>query len=87
MKDFKTTIIDPVGLHARPASELVQVASKFACDINLIANGKTANAKSIITIMSLGVKSGDEIKIEANGKDEAEAISEIEKKLKESKII
>ncbi len=87
MKDFKTTIIDPVGLHARPASELVQVASKFASDINLIVNGKSANAKSIITIMSLGVKSGDEITIQASGSDEVEAISEIENKLKESKII
>ncbi len=87
MKELNAKIIDPVGLHARPASELVQIASKFDSDVSLIANGKTANAESIISIMALGVKCGDEITIQAEGSDEASAIKEIENKLKESKII
>ncbi len=87
MKELKTKIIDPIGLHARPASELVQVASKYSSDINVKCGGKSVNAKSIITIMSLGVKCGDEVIFEANGSDESEAINAIENKLKESKII
>ncbi len=87
MKSFQAKVIDPVGFHARPASELVQVASKFSSDIQLKSNGKSANAKSIITIMSLGVKNGDMIEIEANGSDEAAAIDAIQQKLSESKVI
>lgn len=87
MKNFKAIIIDQVGLHARPASELVQVASKFASEIKLIANGKEANAKSLITIMSLGVKKDTEIEIIANGSDEEAAIDAIKIKLSESKVI
>ncbi len=87
MKSFKAKVIDPVGIHARPASELVQTASKFASDITVKANGKAANAKSIITLMAAGIKCGDEMEIEASGSDEADAISAIENKLKESKII
>lgn len=87
MKSFTAKVIDPVGIHARPASELVQIASKFKSDININANGKSVNAKSIITIMSAGIKCGDDMTIEANGDDEADAITAIEAKLKESKII
>lgn len=87
MKSFKAKVIDPVGIHARPASELVQIASKFQSDVTIKSNGKAANAKSIITIMSAGIKCGDDIEIEVSGDDEAAAIKEIEAKLKESKII
>ncbi len=87
MKNFKAKIIDPVGIHARPASEVVQIASKYQSDVTMVANGKSANAKSIITIMSAGVKCGDEIEFQVNGADEDEAIQAIEAKLKENKII
>ncbi|MGL4950330.1 MAG: HPr family phosphocarrier protein [Mycoplasma sp.] len=87
MKNFTVTIIDPIGLHARPASEMVQVASKFASDITITYGDKKGNAKSIITIMALGVKTGAEISFEINGADEADAEAAIKKQLVVSKII
>lgn len=75
----KETIIlqNETGLHARPAGELVKLASTFKSDVNLTANGRTVNAKSILAIMSLGIKASTEIEIECNGEDEEEAMNKI----------
>jgi phosphocarrier protein HPr len=70
------------GVHARPATILVQNASKYSSDINLEYNGRTVNLKSIMGVMSLGVPSGAEIKITANGPDEEEALQGIAETLK-----
>ena len=48
-------VSDPVGLHARPATILVNQASKFTSNIKLVYNGKEVNLKSIMGVMSLGV--------------------------------
>ncbi|WP_044893962.1 phosphocarrier protein HPr [Bacillus alveayuensis] len=72
-KIFKVT--SESGIHARPATMLVQAASKFDSDINLEYNGKTVNLKSIMGVMSLGIPQGAEIKIVAEGSDAAEAIA------------
>lgn len=85
--EITVKIIDPIGLHARPAAELVQVANKFKSAISLKMNDKEANAKSIITIMALGVKKNAEVTIIAIGDDEAQAIEAIQKQLIASKII
>lgn len=77
MKKEKIILQNETGLHARPAGELVKLASTFKSDINLTANGKTVNAKSILAIMSLGIKSNTEIEIECNGEDEEIAIEKI----------
>ena len=50
MKKEKVIIKNETGLHARPASELVKLANKFKCNINIELNGKNPNAKSIIAI-------------------------------------
>lgn len=71
------TIIDEAGIHARPASILVQAVSKFSSDVNLEYNGKSVNLKSILGIMSLGIPSGAEVKITASGEDETEAMQTI----------
>ena len=55
------TIIDEAGLHARPASLLVQAASKFSNDINLEFEGKNVNLKSVLLVMSLGVPQNSKI--------------------------
>lgn len=68
------TILNETGLHARPAGAFVKTASQFSCDINIEFNGKNANAKSIMNLLSFGLEKDSEIKIIANGKDEAEAI-------------
>lgn len=65
------------GLHARPATLLVKKASSFKSDISIEFNGKKANIKSLIGVLSLGVTSGANIKIIASGDDETLALEEI----------
>lgn len=79
-KDFN--IIAETGIHARPATLLVQAASKFGSDINLEYKGKSVNLKSIMGVMSLGVGQGADVTITAEGDDEAEAIAAIEETMK-----
>ena len=73
----KIILQNETGLHARPAGELVKLASTFKSDINLTVNERTVNAKSILAIMSLGIKASTEIEIECNGEDEVEAMNKI----------
>ena len=70
-------IIAETGIHARPATLLVQAASKFNSDINLEYKGKSVNLKSIMGVMSLGVGQGSDVVITAEGDDEEEAIQTI----------
>lgn len=74
-REFK--VIAETGIHARPATLLVQAASKFSSDINLEYSDKSVNLKSIMGVMSLGVGQGSEISISAEGDDEKEAIDAI----------
>ena len=74
-KDFN--VIAETGIHARPATLLVQTASKFNSDINLEYKGKSVNLKSIMGVMSLGVGQGSDVTITAEGTDEADAITAI----------
>lgn len=67
------------GLEARPIAVLVQVASQFESSIYLEADGKKVNAKSIMGMMTLALKAGEKMTVEANGADEAAAIEGIEK--------
>ncbi len=62
------------GLHARPASMFVQKAAKFKSVIKLQKEGKEANAKSIISVLSLGASKGSQITISCTGADEKEAL-------------
>ena len=56
-------IVAETGIHARPATLLVQTASKFNSDINLEYKGKSVNLKSIMGVMSLGVGQGSDVTI------------------------
>lgn len=67
-------ILNQQGLHARPASIFAKTASKFKSTVSIVHGSGTINAKSIIIIMSLGLKKGDEIKIITEGVDEKEAM-------------
>ena len=87
MAKITIKITDPVGLHARPASIVVSVASKFASDITISSEGKSGNLKSIMNVMALGVKQGQEITIEAKGADADNAIAEIKKVMKENNLV
>ncbi|MFD3156586.1 HPr family phosphocarrier protein [Haloimpatiens sp. FM7330] len=75
----EVTVKSSTGLHARPATLLVKKASSFKSDISMEFNGKKANIKSLIGVLSLGVTSGANIKIIASGDDETLAAEEIAK--------
>lgn len=74
-KQFK--VIAETGIHARPATLLVQTASRFNSDINLEYKGKKVNLKSIMGVMSLGIGQGAEIKISAEGSDADDALASL----------
>ena len=67
------------GLEARPIAVLVQVASQYESSIYLEADEKRVNAKSIMGMMTLALKAGEKLIVEANGRDEEAAIEGIEK--------
>ncbi len=69
------------GLEARPVAMLVQVASQYESNIYVEIESKRVNAKSIMGMMTLGLVAGEQITITADGTDEEQAISEIEKYL------
>jgi phosphocarrier protein HPr len=79
-KQFK--VISETGIHARPATLLVQAASKFDSEITLEYKEKKVNLKSIMGVMSLGVGKGADIKIIVEGSDEEEAMNSLEETLK-----
>ncbi|PBB04944.1 phosphocarrier protein HPr [Salimicrobium humidisoli] len=80
-RDMKVTASE--GVHARPATSLVQVAGQYQSEVNLEYNGKSVNMKSIMGVMSLGIPSGAEIAFTAEGSDEKEAVEAIAQKAKE----
>lgn len=67
------------GLEARPIAVLVQVASQYESSVYLEADGKRVNAKSIMGMMTMALKTGEKLTVEAIGADEAAAIEGIEK--------
>lgn len=81
MKKKIITVELPDGLEARPAAMLVQVASQYDSRIYLESGSKRVNAKSIMGMMTLGLIASQSITVEADGADEDQAVSEIEKYL------
>ena len=71
MKEFKYTIKDAQGIHARPAGMLVKEAAAFPCNITIEGNGKSMDAKRILGVMSLGII------IHTDGEQEEEAIAKL----------
>jgi phosphotransferase system HPr (HPr) family protein len=66
-------VSNPSGLHARPAAKFVELARTFEAELTIHLNGSTANGKSLLSLLRLGVTSGSEIVIQADGPDEHEA--------------
>lgn len=73
----RVKIINSLGLHARPASMLVQVASRYNSDISLSRDEMKVNAKSIMGVMMLAAEKGAEVEIEAAGNDAEEAVAAV----------
>ena len=70
----KVTVINPSGLHLRPAGNLCKEAMKFKSLITFRFAGGTANAKSVLSVLGACVKCGDEIELICEGEDEVLAL-------------
>ena len=79
MQAKELTITNSDGLRASRAAMFVQVAGRFSSQILVEKGNKKINAKSIMGVLSLGVKQNEKIYVFANGKDEEDAIAAIEK--------
>ncbi|SDC29869.1 MULTISPECIES: HPr family phosphocarrier protein [unclassified Candidatus Frackibacter] len=77
MVEREVIVKNETGIHARPASLLVQTANEFEADIKLIKEDEEANAKSIMGVMSLAVSADNQIIIKAEGVEEEEAVEAI----------
>jgi len=68
-------IINKLGLHARAAAKLTQIASRYQCEVWVSRDGRRVNAKSIMGVMMLAAAKGAKVTIETGGEDEDEAMS------------
>ncbi len=79
MLEREVTVDNSLGIHARPASLLVQAAKNFRSSIWLDKEGMSADAKSIMSVMMLAAAQHSKITIRADGADEADAVEELAK--------
>ena len=73
----KVTVVNKTGFHARPAAEIVKLATSLQANIFLQKNGKQANAKSVIAILGLGIQYGETIEVIAEGIDAKTAVAQL----------
>ena len=83
MHSADAEIVNKLGLHARAAAKLTQVASAFACEVWLSRSGRRVNAKSIMGVMMLAAGKGTQVRIEAEGADAEAAIAALLKLIAE----
>ena len=69
MSERRLVVIDPAGLHARPAARFVQVASRFASTVTIKLGDRVADAKSLIAVLGLTIRPGTEIDLITVGPD------------------
>ena len=69
MPERRLVVVDPAGLHARPAARFVQVASRFESSVTIRLGDRTADAKSLIAVLGLTVRPGVEIVLATAGAD------------------
>jgi phosphocarrier protein len=70
-------IVNAAGLHARPAAQLVKLASRFACEVEVGKDGLQVNAKSIMGVLMLAAEKGSQIHIRCQGDDADQALEEL----------
>jgi phosphocarrier protein len=78
MPESTLTVRNKVGLHARPAALFVQAAQKFKCDIKVTHDEREGNAKSILSVLSLGIDQNAVITIHAEGENADQALEALE---------
>lgn len=78
MTETTLTVTNDTGLHSRPADLFVRTAKLYESAITVRKGEKSADAKNIIKVILLNVSKGQEIRIEAEGPDESEAVADLE---------
>ncbi|MBZ0203793.1 MAG: HPr family phosphocarrier protein [Ignavibacteria bacterium] len=77
MIEKTVTIVNKAGMHTRPASALVKIASKYKSDFYIVKNGFRINGKSIIGVMTLAAEQGSNVTLSFEGIDEEKAAEEV----------
>ncbi|MCL2690450.1 MAG: HPr family phosphocarrier protein [Chitinispirillia bacterium] len=77
MTEKTAKVINSLGIHARPSSLIVQTAIKFKSSVQLVKDGASADAKSIMSVMMLAAAQDSNVVIRAEGEDEVEAVDAI----------
>ena len=75
MAEVRFVLIDPAGLHARPAARFVQTASRFHSTVAIVHGAREANAKSLLSLLGLALRQGSEIALRADGEDADAALA------------
>jgi phosphocarrier protein HPr len=78
MPELVVRILNRAGLHARPASRLVELANRFRCRITIVHDGRTVDAKSVLDVLTLAATQGTDLLLRAEGEDAADALRGIE---------
>lgn len=75
MIEREAKIVNQLGLHARPAAQIVKLASGFTAEIELVKDGMAVNGKSIMGVMMLAAECGSSVMLRADGPDEQDAVN------------
>ena len=84
MKEFKHVIQAPVGLHSRPAGQLVKQVSAYESAVTIVAPRGQADAKRLMAVMKLAAKQGDTLTVQVEGADEETAAAQLQAYLQEN---
>jgi len=77
MQQIELSITNPTGLHTRPGTALVRLAKTFTCEITIRKNDKTANVKSLVKLLQIGISQGDTVTLLCEGEDEVTAAEQL----------
>jgi phosphocarrier protein len=77
MVSLKLTVQNTLGIHARPAGHIVNIAGVAQSSVELVYSGQKVNAKSILNLMMLAIEPGSEVEFIVNGPDEQRIVNEL----------
>lgn len=83
MKEFSYTVTNPDGIHARPARELVRKAKEYSDRITLMKGEAQCDMKRLLAVMTMGIKQGDTVRVQAEGERETDTAAALEAYMKE----
>lgn len=83
MREETFDIINPTGLHMRPAAVLAKQAASYSCEVFLVYQGKKMDAKSVLNIMAANIRAGSQITLICDGADEDAAAEELGRQIRE----